>query len=81
MLTVATGVNTDVTVKKTYIYKINFQCLADSIEEADACFAKEAQLTYGKKNKPGHECPLITVEVVAPPKDGYSVSVIERKLV
>lgn len=55
--------------KKMYVYKLNFSCLADSIDEADACMAKETSLTY-QKGKPPHLCPLISCVITAAPKDG-----------
>lgn len=42
MITVAASNRSDVERMKTYIYQINFQCLANSIAEADACFAENS---------------------------------------
>jgi hypothetical protein len=68
MITVAEGPNQVVEKKSTYIYRLNFECLADNIDEADVCFQKEAQLFYGPKKLLGKLCPLISVEIVRPPK-------------
>ena len=74
-ITIAKSEQTDITTKKTYTYNINFQCLADSIDEADVCFMENAQLFYipdeKKKLKPGYICPLVSVEIGSAPKDGY----------
>jgi len=70
MITVARSAkdsDTDVTKMKTYIYRLNFQCLANSIDEADVCFAENVQLFY-QKNKPGHLSPCVSVEILSPPK-------------
>lgn len=73
--------NSDTELMKTYIYGIQFQCLANSITEADKCFQENAQLLYGEKHRPGHECPLVTVQVLAPPKhpDMIEVGRVERQ--
>lgn len=63
---VAQGKQTDITKLKTYIYRLNFRCLAGDIEEADECFQKQVQLTFADK-KPGWMCPAISREIVNPP--------------
>ena len=65
-MTVAEGC-TNIEQAKTFIYRLNFCCLADTIEQADACFAREARLTYDKKYL-ATSCSLISVEVLPAPK-------------
>lgn len=69
MITVAPtkpGANSNAYKMRYYKYHIRFECRANDIQEADACFLNESKLAYDK-SKPGWMCPLVTVEITNPP--------------
>lgn len=59
-------------IKNTYIYKLNFQCDAEDIVEADKIFSTITKLKYQpyEKKSPleGWMSPLISVEIVRDPQ-------------
>lgn len=59
-------------IKNTYIYKLNFQCDAENIVEADKIFSEITKLKYQPyvKRSPleGWISPLISVEIVRDPQ-------------
>jgi hypothetical protein len=64
----AKGADTDYTKMKKYIYRLNFQCFANSIEEADKCFEENTKLVFkGKKEQPGYMSTSVSVEIISPP--------------
>jgi hypothetical protein len=68
-LLIAATKQTDISKLRTYVYNLNFQCLAGDIEEADQCFIDNTQLSFGEKHKPAWMCPNVSREILLPPME------------
>lgn len=59
---------------RTYIFHVNFQCLADDVDQALDCFQENSHLFYKpnekKDAKPAaRTCPLLSVEIITSPNE------------